>query len=143
MGLVRPIRIAVNDPSIRKETLDVARRYWQSVRMVTDDDETNPDGPDEERASPLYRDKRTARFANGERVREFQAFEEQAKKRLPIFRAAVSRQGLMLLAGNRFEAFGGDRKGQLSIRINQQWRICFKWPEHSLRPFNIVIVDYH
>ena len=77
MGLVRPIRIAVNDPSIRKETLDVARRYWQSVRMVTDDDETNPDGPDEERASPLYRDKRTARFANGERVREFKAFEEQ------------------------------------------------------------------
>jgi toxin HigB-1 len=49
----------------------------------------------------------------------------------------------MLLPSNRFEALGGDRKGQLSIRINQQWRICFEWPEHSPRPFNIEIVDYH
>lgn len=55
----------------------------------------------------------------------------------------VSRQGLMLLPSNRFEALGGDRKGQFSIRINQQWRICFEWPEHSSRPFNIEIVDYH
>ena len=47
--------------------------------MVTGHDEANPEGPDEERAPPLYRDKCTARFANGERVREFQAFEEQAK----------------------------------------------------------------
>jgi proteic killer suppression protein len=98
--------------------------------MVTDDDEVNQEGPDEERAPPLYRDKRTARFANGERVRGFQAFEEQAKKRLLILRAAVSRQGLILLPSNRFEALGVDRKGQFSIRINQQWRICFEWPEH-------------
>jgi len=48
-----------------------------------------------------------------------------------------------LLASNRFEALGGDRKRQFSIRINQQWRICFEWPEHSPRPFNIEIVDYH
>ena len=47
--------------------------------MATESDEASPQGPDEERAPPLYRDKRTARFANGERVREFQAFEEQAK----------------------------------------------------------------
>ena len=69
--------------------------------MVTDDDEANQEGPDEERAPPLYRDKRTARFANGERVREFQAFEEQAKKRLLILKAAVSRQGLLLLPSTR------------------------------------------
>jgi proteic killer suppression protein len=111
--------------------------------MVTDGDAANQEGPDEQRAPPLYRDKRTARFANGERVREFHAFEEQAKKRLLILRSAVSRQGLMLLSSNRFEALGGDRKGQFSIRINQQWRICFEWPEHSSRPFNIEIVDYH
>ena len=49
----------------------------------------------------------------------------------------------MLLPSNRFEALGGNRKGQFSIRINHQWRICFEWPEHSLRPFNIEIVDYH
>jgi proteic killer suppression protein len=60
-----------------------------------------------------------ARLANAERVREFQVFEEQAQKRLLIHRAAVSRQGLMLLPNNRFAALGGDRKGQFSIRINQ------------------------
>jgi proteic killer suppression protein len=111
--------------------------------MKADQDDQSPEGPNEERAPPLYRDKRTARFAMGERVREFHAFEEQAKKRLQILRAAVSRQGLMLLPSNRFEALGGDRKGQFSIRINQQWRICFEWPERSPRPFNIEIVDYH
>jgi proteic killer suppression protein len=79
--------------------------------MATDSNDASPQGPHEERAPPLYRDKRKARFANGERVREFQAFEEQAKKRLLILRAAVSRQDLMLLPSNRFEALGGDRKG--------------------------------
>lgn len=94
-------------------------------------------------AQPLYRDKQTARFANGERVKEFQAFEQQAKKRLLILRNAVSRNGLMLLPSNHFEALGGDRKGQFSIRINQQWRVCFEWPDGAVGPFNIEIVDYH
>jgi proteic killer suppression protein len=49
----------------------------------------------------------------------------------------------MLLPSNHFEALGGDRKGQYSIRINQQWRICFEWPDDSAEPFNIEIVDYH
>ncbi len=62
-------------------------------------------------------------------MREFQAFEEQAKKRLLILRVDVPRQGLMLLPSIRFEALGRDRKGQFSIRINQQRRICFEWPE--------------
>ena len=107
------------------------------------EDEQEPEEPSEESAPPLYRNKRTARFANGERVREFQAFEEQAKKRLLILQSAVSRNGLMLLPSNRFEALGGDRKGQFSIRINQQWRICFEWPDDHPIPFNIEIVDYH
>lgn len=92
---------------------------------------------------PLYRDKRTARFAAGERVREFQAFEAQAKKRLLILHSAVSRNGLMRLPSNHFEALGGDRKGQFSIRINQQWRLCFEWPDTATRPFNIEITGYH
>ena len=92
---------------------------------------------------PLYRDRRTARFANGERVPEFQAFERQAKKRLRILLDSISRNGLMLLPSNHFEALGGDRKGQFSIRINMQWRICFEWPDGSSKPFNIEIVDYH
>ena len=92
---------------------------------------------------PIYRDKRTARFVSGVRVKEFHAFEQQAKKRLLILKSAVSRGGLMRLPSNHFEALGGDRKGQYSIRINQKWRVCFEWPDDAAKPFNIEIVDYH
>jgi proteic killer suppression protein len=91
----------------------------------------------------LCRDKRTAAFVAGERVKAFQGFEEQAKKRLLILKDAGSREGLMQLPSNRFQALGGDRKGQYSIRINDQWRICFEWPDDHPKPFNIEIVDYH
>ena len=90
-----------------------------------------------------YRDKRTTRFALGERVKEFQAFERQAYKRLEILEAATNKESLMTLPSNRFEALGGDREGQYSIRINDKWRICFEWPETESYPFNIEIVDYH
>jgi proteic killer suppression protein len=99
--------------------------------------------PKDDSAAPHYRDKRTARFANGERVKEFQGFEEQAKKRLTILNNAASRNDLMLLPSNRFEALSGNRRGQYSIRINQQWRICFEWPDGHEWPFNIECVDYH
>lgn len=92
---------------------------------------------------PQYRHKRTARFVAGDRVKAFQEFEEQAKKRLSILNAAVSRHGLMLLQSNRFEALGGDRKGQYSIRTNQRWRVCFGWPDNHTKPFDIEIVDCH
>jgi proteic killer suppression protein len=94
-------------------------------------------------APPKYRDKRTERFAASERVKEFQSFKEQAERRLDILEAAVSRKDLMLLPSNRFEALSGNRKGQFSIRINQQWRVCFEWPDKDDRPFNIEICDYH
>ena len=42
-----------------------------------------------------------------------------------------------------FQCLGGDRKGQYSIRINDQWRICFEWPDKSQGPQNVEIVDYH
>jgi proteic killer suppression protein len=92
---------------------------------------------------PLYRDKRTERFANGERVKEFQSFEKQAKKRLSILLDSSDSADLMRLPSNHFEALGGNRKGQASIRINSQWRICFEWPDGAPGPFNIEIVDYH
>jgi toxin HigB-1 len=57
--------------------------------------------------------------------------------------AAVSLKDLAALPGNRFEALKGDRKGQYSIRINDQWRICFEWPESVSGPENVEIVDYH
>ncbi|MGH8611815.1 MAG: type II toxin-antitoxin system RelE/ParE family toxin [Gammaproteobacteria bacterium] len=47
------------------------------------------------------------------------------------------------LPGNRLEALRGGRKGQCSIRINDQWRICFEWPKGSPGPINVEIVDYH
>lgn len=93
--------------------------------------------------NPRFRDKRTREFWEGERVPRFQAFERQAMYRLEILQAAVSPDSLALIPGNRFEALGGNRKGQFSIRINRQWRICFEWPEGSAKPFNIEIVDYH
>ena len=45
--------------------------------------------------------------------------------------------------GNRFEALGGDRAGQYSIRINDRWRICFEWPDGAAGPVNVEIMDYH
>src|SRR5436853_321691 len=88
-----------------------------------------------------YRDKRTQQFAAGKKVREFQAFERQAYKRLEILEAAPNKEALILLPSNHFEALSGDRKGQYSIRINGQWRICFEWPDGTVHPFNIEIVD--
>lgn len=48
-----------------------------------------------------------------------------------------------MLNSNRLEALKGDRKGQYSIRINDQWRICFEWPIGKPGPENVEIVDYH
>ena len=92
---------------------------------------------------PKYRDKLTERFAAGERVSRFQAFATQAYKRLEILEAAKSREDLMGLPSNRFAALVGDRSGQYSIRINQQWRICFAWPTGEPAPYTIEITDYH
>jgi len=90
-----------------------------------------------------YRDRRTERFAKGEFVREFQRFERQGWKRLEILDAATSVKDLAGLPSNRLEALKGGRAGQCSIRINQQWRICFEWPSGQNGPSNVEIVDYH
>lgn len=97
--------------------------------------------PDKKR--PKYRDKRTRAFAEGERVPAFQSFARQAYRRLEILENAETVQALMPLQSNHFEALKGNRKGQYSIRINRQWRICFEWPEEVFEPFNIEITDYH
>ena len=79
-----------------------------------------------------YRDKKTENFARGEFVKAFQGFEDQAAKRLAILNAVPS-----------LDTLRGDRAGQFSIRVNQQWRICFEWPEGQPGPSNVEIVDYH
>jgi len=89
-----------------------------------------------------FRDKRTRLFSEGEWVKEFQGFERQAMLRLDRLDAA-DRLMALNTPGNRLEGLKGDRKGQYSIRINDQWRICFEWPDGSPGPVNVEIVDYH
>lgn len=90
-----------------------------------------------------YRDKRTRDFALGKRVKAFSGIERAARLKLDRLEAAVALQDLAALPGNRFEALKGDRKGQYSIRINDQWRICFEWGEGAPGPSMLEIVDYH
>ena len=90
-----------------------------------------------------YRDKRTIDFAAGKRVRAFSGIERSARLKLDRLESATSLKDIAALPGNRFEALVGDRKGQYSIRINDQWRICFEWPDRSPGPTNVEIVDYH
>ena len=89
------------------------------------------------------RDKRTRDFAAGKGVKAFSGFERAAQLKFDRLQAATTLQDLAALPGNRFEALKGDRKGQYSIRINDQWRICFEWPAGAKCPSNVEIVDYH
>ncbi len=90
-----------------------------------------------------YRDKRTREFAAGKRVKAFSGIQRPAQLKLDRLEAATALRDLAALPGNRFEKLSGDREGQYSIRINDQWRICFEWPAGSLGPINVEITDYH
>ena len=89
-----------------------------------------------------YRDKRTRDFASGKRVKATQGLSVLLGSSLIVW-TAVKLRDLGALSGNRLEALKGDRKGQYSIRINDQWRICFEWPGDAPGPSNVEIVDYH
>ena len=89
------------------------------------------------------RDKRTSEFVDGKTVKAFSGFERAATMKIDRMQAATALSDLAALPGNRFEALKGDRKGQYSIRINDQWRICFEWPQGAKGPSNVEIVDYH
>jgi len=90
-----------------------------------------------------YADKKTEQFAAGAFIKAFSGFEDQAARRLSILNAATSLEDLRAMPSNRLEALRGDRAGQYSIRINQQWRICFTWPDGATGPGDVEIVDYH
>ena len=90
-----------------------------------------------------YRDKRTRDFAAGKRVKALSGIERAARLKLDRLEAAVELRDLAGLPGNRLEVLKGDRKGQYSIRINEQWRICFEWPGDAPGPSKVEIVDYH
>ena len=83
----------------------------------------------------------TERLFRRQSVRRFKAIERQALRKLGMLDAAPHLGTLATLPGNRLEALKGNRKGQHSIRVNDQWRICFVWREGHA--FQIEIVDYH
>jgi proteic killer suppression protein len=74
-------------------------------------------------------------------VPRFRAFERVARRKLMYLHRARTLRDLRVPPGNRLEALKGDRKGQHSIRINDQWRICFSWRDGDA--FDVEIVDYH
>ena len=88
-----------------------------------------------------FRDRETERFFAGEFIRDFQGFADQTTRRLTILDNAESLRDLAGLPSNRLESLSGDRTGQYSIRVNRQWRICFRWGDDG--PFDVEIVDYH
>jgi proteic killer suppression protein len=90
-----------------------------------------------------YRDKRTRDFAAGKSIKAFSGFERAARLKLDRMEAATSLKDIASLPGNRLERLKGNRKGQYSIRINDQWRLCFEWPEGAKGPSKLEIVDYH
>ena len=88
-----------------------------------------------------FRDRDTRRFFEGHRVAEFQTFAGQAARRLTLLDSAEALRDLATLRSNRLETLRGERFGQHSIRINAQWRICFRWTDDG--PCDVEIVDYH
>ena len=101
--------------------------YVSDARMSADD--------------PKFQGPKDRAIFEGQRVRDFEAFADQATRRLVILDSAEAFEDLSSLRSNRLELLAGDRKGQHSIRINQQWRICFCRADDG--PCDVEIVDYH
>lgn len=86
--------------------------------------------------------KDTEKVWNGLKVRAFSGdMQDRALRKLRLIDAALTVEDLKVPPGNRLEDLKGDRRGQKSIRINDQWRICFVWKDNEA--FDVEIVDYH
>ena len=88
-----------------------------------------------------FRCRKTQALANGRRVSKFAGFETVARRKLRQLEIAGRLEDLRIPPGNRLEALKGDRTGQCSIRINDQFRICFHWTPAGAE--DVEIVDYH
>jgi proteic killer suppression protein len=88
-----------------------------------------------------FRCRETERLANDEPARRFRSIERIARRKLEMLAAAARLDDLRQPPGNRLHALQGDRAGQHSIRINDQWRICFRWSAGDA--YDVEIVDYH
>jgi proteic killer suppression protein len=89
-----------------------------------------------------FRCRETERIWQGDRSRRFPGdMQDRALRKLRQLDAAFTMHDLRSPPGNRLEALKGDRKGQWSIRINDQWRICFRWADREAS--DVELVDYH
>ena len=88
-----------------------------------------------------FKCKDTKALSNGQRVKRFVNIENVARRKLRHLEIANRIEDLRVPPGNRLEALKGDRSGQYSIRINDQWRICFYWSNSGAD--DVEIVDYH
>jgi toxin HigB-1 len=88
-----------------------------------------------------FRDRATERLWMGAFVKRFSGIERQALRKLDMLHQARDLNDLRAPPANRLESLQGDRRRQHSIRINNQWRICFMWTTEG--PANVEIVDYH
>lgn len=88
-----------------------------------------------------FRDRRTERLWRGEFVKSFGGIEKQARRKPDMLHHARNLGDLSAPPANRLEALAGDRRGQHSIRVNDQWRLCFVWTKEG--PEDVEIVDYH
>jgi len=88
-----------------------------------------------------FRCKETQGLFETGNTRRFSAIKNVAERKLILLQAAETLVDLKSPTGNRLEALKGDRTGQHSIRINQQWRVCFRWTDDG--PEDVEIVDYH
>jgi proteic killer suppression protein len=88
-----------------------------------------------------FRDRETEKVFHREFSRKFQSIAGSAKRKLDHIQAAATLTDLGAIPGNRLEVLSGDRKGQYSIRVNDRWRICFRWA--GTDALEVEIVDYH
>lgn len=88
-----------------------------------------------------FADKDTENLYYDRLVKRFESFERMARRKLLMLSGIHKVEELYALSGNRLEALKGDRKGQYSIRINNRWRICFRWQDGNAH--EVEIVDYH
>ena len=89
-----------------------------------------------------FRDRDTQAVFQGEFVKRLdRRVQQRAREKLKYLDSAGDLRDLMIPPSNQLESLRGDRQGQYSIRINKQWRVCFKWKEGDA--FDVEIVDYH
>jgi proteic killer suppression protein len=88
-----------------------------------------------------FRDRSTELIWLGEFVKRFSGIQQQAQRKLDMLNSARDLRDLQAIPGNRLELLAGNRRGQYSLRINDQWRVCFRWTKDG--PTDVEIVDYH